>query len=176
MTNMDPRTPLEIAYAQALPHGNARILVLLAGIFTLVSGGLDFFYGCAMAFDAVIFSTVVASGPSSATMPAFMKWMWAGYAAVAALSLVYCGVKIFAGIMLLRKRRHARGLGLAVGIMGCTEFWCSLFCFIPLAFGVFTLVVMCLGNVANYLRDPNRDAFPEAVRWPSGGPPPGSGG
>ena len=43
-------------------------------------------------------------------------------------------------------------IGLAAGIIGCTQLWCCYSCLLPMAIGIFTIIVLSLSNTRNYLR------------------------
>ena len=147
MTN--PPAPFEIAYATPSPYGNAPILVKLAGIFLLVIAGLDFIYGVVIAIMGFAMGVDVAHDASPPPMALFVGI----FGGLTLLSLSVCAVKITAGVKLLRRRYHAWGWGLAGGIICCMQLWCSYFCVIPMAAGIFTIIVLCQQSVIRYLRE-----------------------
>lgn len=171
--------PFEMDYQSVNNQGNPELLVRLAGIFTIITASFDII----VAIFAVIYAIMVpfipdaaftTTGPAAATLPFNPKPMILGIAIVAAVIAGAAGaVKLTGGIKLLRRSRNAWGWGLASGIIGCVALWCSYGCFIPMAAGIFTIVVLSKKSVRTFLLSPGnapRGSFP--IQPPS--PPPGS--
>ena len=155
-----------LSYQTPLPHHRARTRVMLAGIFNTVLAGLNFLgglgWGAMTAFMWYLFdkmahmpATTYPGGPAApppTTMPKESLWLILGiYAGGAVLSLVVAVVQLIAGIKLLRRRRSAWAWAIAAGVVSCTELWFSVMCVIPLASGVFTLVVCFMPGTREYL-------------------------
>ena len=74
------------------------------------------------------------------------------YGGEGALALGAAAVKFIGAVKLLRRARNAWGWGLAAGIVGCVELWCSLGCVIPLAVGIYTIIILCFEHVRRYMQ------------------------
>jgi len=163
----ESQPPIDLPYASVTEFGNAALLVRLAAIFLYVAAGLDFLYGLiqiAMAF-VMPYLMRASTPPGEAPPPPHMDMIIViMYAAIGVLCLLVCGLKLIAATKLLRVRRHAWGFGLAAGIVSCTQFWCSLFCVLPMGAGIYTIVILCLENVRRYLAvPPTVEAAPSAI-------------
>jgi len=150
------------------PYGSAPLLVKLAAIFNLVMAGLDVIYGLLLAALVVL---IIAMGhapagasagpelfpgrPGEEMKPEDVKIASAVYGVMAFMSLGVAVVKLIGGIKLLRHSRGAWGWGLTAGIVGCVQLWCSLFCVLPLAVGIYTIVAMSMESVRRFLADPD---------------------
>jgi hypothetical protein len=146
--------PYDIGYQSLGAYGSAPTLVRLAMIFNFIMCGLDGVYGLILAGCAIAMPIFLASEPRSPGDPP--PWiMGIILGGVAVLALAVATVKLIASLKLLRFKPNAAGWGLAAGIIGCTQLWCSYLCLIPVACGVFTIVAMSLGSVRAYLRDMN---------------------
>ena len=177
MSNFDLPPPMQMSYESVRPHGNARVLLLLAGIFTLVTAGLDYLYAIVITGYGIFFATVTipTTGPGVTPPPFdFQKVLPPILLGLALLSASVATLKLIAGIKLLRGSSRAWGWGLAAGIAGCTQIWCSYFCLIPLAVGIFTIVVLCLNDTRVYLSTPRSTNVNPPVPAAPGSPPPGS--
>jgi hypothetical protein len=143
-----PEQPYDIAYQSGNAYRSAPTLVKLAAIFNFVMAGIDFVYGLCLIVGTIIFA-VLPDDPGDPP-----HWIIATImAAITVLPFAAASLKLTAGLKLIRFGKSAGGWGLAAGIFGCTQLWCSYFCVLPLACGVFTIVVVCLENVRAYLRD-----------------------
>jgi len=154
-----------ISYQSRSQYGNAAVLVKLAGIFNLVAAGLDALCGLAMAGFVVlmVFIAAEASRPGAPAGPGHggagtrpeEAWMVAGvYGGLAVLSLGVSVVKAIGGTKMLRHSPGAWGWGLAAGIVGCVQLWCSLACVVPMSAGIYTIIILCLDHVRRFLADP----------------------
>ena len=74
------------------------------------------------------------------------------YGICAVISLLQGILKMIAATKLRRRSKYAWGWGLAAGIASCMELQCSLFCVLPLAMGIYMIVILCRQNVQSYLR------------------------
>jgi len=165
------QTPTELTYASVRPFGNAALLLRLAVIFTFLSALFDLL-GTIVYVGLIFFmrnlgsriSTGTTSTTSAASMPSTfpMTMMLIEYAVFAGLAFVVGITKLIAGIKLHRLRAGAWGWGLAAGIVGCIELWCSLGCVIPLAAGVYTISILSFAHVRAYMLAPpdRRNSFP----------------
>jgi len=160
MTQLPPNDygaqPPELNYATVDIYASARQMVKLAAIFNLVMAGIDglatlAYIAMAIAFPLVMRSSgasMPATGPFNLPPDILLPVLYGGYGLA---SLAVGIVKVIAGMKLLRRRRNAWGWGIAAAITGMPQFWCSIFCVIPLAVGIFTLVAMVRGNAREYL-------------------------
>lgn len=156
----DPATPL--TYVTPSPHGNARTQVLLAGVFNAIAAGLHGIAGLFQIgvgiFMSFLFKTMPVAGPPGAPpgapgtptwMPTFMLIYYIG---IGCMGIVAAACNAVSAWKFLKKRRHAVVWGIVAGAISCISlFWCSLGCVLPLASGVYTIVVCCLPNTRAYL-------------------------
>jgi hypothetical protein len=175
---MPPAPPsLELNYETPQPGGNARLLVRLAGIFTLISAGIDLLHAAISIGMIVIMHFAMsaaaaaaaapppggapavappAAGPPPPVAPFPMTAYYFLYGTPGALSLITMIVLVIGGTKLLRMRKHAWGWGLAMGIVNCCQAWmvmgCCLLYIGPLAAGIYTIVILCLPHVRGYVQ------------------------
>lgn len=157
----DSPFPPDFPTSQGGSYGSAPGLVKAVAIANLILGAVDILYMILLGFYVVMFGTGVITekmireqmqdrgGP----MPP-MAVIITILSIFGVLSLAAAILKVTAGIKLLRRGSMAWGLGLAAGIVGSLQLWCLYGCVLPLAVGVFTIVVMCLQNTRNYLSQP----------------------
>jgi hypothetical protein len=148
--------PHELVYQSVPEHRNAPMLVKLAGIFALVSAGLSFIGALYMAGMCIFMGYMAAhvapgAGPPPPPFPIAIFYVVYGAFGVAAIAVGV--VKIIGGLKLLRGGKNTWGWALAAAIVGCVELmWCSLGCVLPLAAGIFTIIILCQEHVRAYLR------------------------
>ncbi|HEY4329957.1 MAG TPA: hypothetical protein VGN88_09485 [Phycisphaerae bacterium] len=156
MSELPPESPppIELAYETPAPSGNAPMLVRLAGIFLLCSAGLDLMYLIYQVVITVImgFTGSLSLGGAPGMPPVLSVMVWVSRILPIVLGLVAGTLKTIGGIKLLLKGKHAWGLGLTGGIAASLEFWSCPCCFLSIAAGVYTIVILCLGHVRVYLR------------------------
>jgi hypothetical protein len=162
--------PMDIAYETPPPGGNAPTLIRLAGIFGMVSCGIDLLYALGMGGLSVgmhyLYSTVIPAAAAAAppapgaapppAMPPGTVWlMVATYGIPALLSLLVLTPKLIGASKLLRQGRSAWGWGLAMGIICCSQLWmfqpCCVPYLLPLATGIYTIIILSLPHVRTYL-------------------------
>jgi hypothetical protein len=166
MTDIPPQPPpqspppIELVYQTPLPYGNAPLLVKLAAIFNFISAGLDLLQAIAGVGTAIFMQYILTQiPPAKPGAPPLVlpspTMFYALYGTPGILSLLVLGFKIYAGVKLLRRSRHAWGWGLAAAIIGCAEIWALSPCCIGLlhiGIGVYSLVILCLADVRLYLQ------------------------
>jgi len=153
----DPFAP-DLNYQGNRPYGAAPTLVKVVGIMNIVTAGIDILWCGLLSVFAIMFGTgnlpKEFQGPEGPLPPgASLNLVALVLCGMALLSVVAGVLKLIGGIKLLRKSRGAWGFGLAGGIIGCVQLWCSYFCVLPMGVGIFTIVVMALGNTRRYLSD-----------------------
>jgi len=135
-------------------YGNAPSLVKLSAIFMLISAGLTGIGVLYMIFLAVFINSIFGHGGIAGPPPLPPFYLRIIYGAMAVFALVVAILKTIAGLKLLRGGTRAWAWGLTSGIVSCIELlWCSLACFLPMAAGIFTIVILCKPNVQAYLRE-----------------------
>jgi hypothetical protein len=145
-------------------YDNASMLVRLSFIFFYIVGGIDFLAVPFFIVYIFLFPMMLhASGPGGAPPPpaAVSYIVSATYGLCALISLLQGILKMIAATKLRRRSTGAWGWALAAGIAACLQLQCSFFCVLPLAAGVFTIVILCRENVRRYLREiPNPQTAP----------------
>jgi hypothetical protein len=142
-------------------HGKAPTLVQLGYIFLYIMGGIDFIaVPVLVVYIFFIPEIMKAGGPGAGPSPppAFLAMMGVMLGICAFVSLLQGILKMIAATKLRKQSRHAWGWGLAAGIAACTQIQCSFCCVLPLAMGIYLIVILCRADVQNYLR-----AEPEKV-------------
>ena len=152
--------PVELSYETPRQYGNAPLLVRLAGIFNLVSAGLDLLYVVSRIVMLIFFLTMLKGammvpppGPGAAPatpMPTWLPLLLQGIPAL--LSLIACGLKVWAGIAFFRLRRRTWAVGLTGGIAGVIEFWSCPCCIVNMGAGVYTIVILCMPHVREFIQ------------------------
>lgn len=151
-----------LQYQTTTGFGSAPTLVLLHGIFTLVVAGLNLIgfviFGSVIGF--VVYMLTTNHNPFTGSVPRpmpkdEMTIILSIYGGMALMSLCAGIVQCYAGLRLVRKKPRSWGWGLAAAIVSMVHLWCSYACFIPLSFGIFGLVVMCLENSQRYMKSWN---------------------
>ncbi|HVT80292.1 MAG TPA: hypothetical protein VHM90_06500 [Phycisphaerae bacterium] len=163
MSSLPPRS-LELNYETPPAGGNANTLIKLAAIFNFISAGFDFLHLvwgiCLVVLMNYIFSIAPPAppppavpgppgAPAVAPAPPPPKWVvFLMYGAPGILSMVVSPIKLVAAFKLLRLRKRVWGWSLTAGITGCCQWWmlmgCCVMLIVPIAAGVFTIVVCCL--------------------------------
>jgi hypothetical protein len=98
-----------------------------------------------------VLSQSAAGGGGAGTAPPPTWVLVALYGGMGIMSIAVGVLKLVGGLKLMRLRPGAWGWGLAAGIAGCPQVWCSLFCVMPLAVAIYTIVVLCRQDVRWYL-------------------------
>jgi len=159
-----PPNPYDGSYAvydNPAPYGSAPLLLKIAGIVNIVMAGIDILYAALWAIVAICVATG-ALDPQLANLPERPavapgdipnSVLVAVILGIGVLALAAGLLKLIGGIKILRRSSGAWGFGLVSGILGCLQIWCSYLCLIPLAVGVFTIVVLSLENSRRYLRE-----------------------
>ncbi len=150
-----------IGYASPDGYQRAERLVRLAGIFNVILAVLDMLAALVLVVIIVLLGNAVVpesvfyenSGFAAGGGPPPLPALLAVLGVEAALAVGVAVVKLIGGNKLLRTSRHAWGWGLAAGIVGCTQFWCSVACIVPLAGGIYTIWILCRQDVRRYLRE-----------------------
>jgi hypothetical protein len=146
--------PPDLQYP-SVEYGKSPTLVQLGYIFLYIMGGLDFlavpfFVAYIFFFPMILKAAPAAAGPPPP--PFLAAVMGVMYGVFAAISLLQGILKMIAANKLRKRSRHAWGWGLAAGIASCTQIQCSLLCVLPLAMGVYLIVILCRPQVQAYLR------------------------
>ena len=132
-------------------------MLRLVAIFNFISAGIDLLYALAMIGVAIFIPVMIAQENArgvpagSSPPPALFAVI---YGACAVLSAAVGTVKLIGARKILARGCNAWGWGLAMGICGCPQLWCGLFFVLPLAAGIFTIVIMCRQDVRTYLSNP----------------------
>jgi len=145
----------------AAPYGGAPLLVKINAITNIVMSAIDVFWALFLGILAICLATGTMGlhdfngperqGPTPGDPPVVVVAVVMGGTAV--VSFLAGILKLVGGIKLLRRSRGAWGFGLAGGIVGCLQVWCLYFCVLPMAVGIFTIIIMALENTRRYLHD-----------------------
>ncbi|HVS72826.1 MAG TPA: hypothetical protein VHQ47_16335 [Phycisphaerae bacterium] len=157
MTFEDP----VLGYEPPEGYESAPKLVRLAGTFNIIVAVLDILSALGLGTMIVLLATGIvpeamldsepgmALGGSRPPLALFLVT----WGCCAALEIAVAVVKLVGATKLLHTSRNAWGWGLATGIVGCGQFWCGLTCVLPMAAGIYTIVILCREDVRRYLRD-----------------------
>lgn len=151
----EPPVMADLPY-EPIRYDNAPTLVRLASIFFYITGAIDFLAVPLFVAYVFFFPMFLRAGtrPGAAPPPALMApIVSAAYGLCALVSLLQGILKMIAATKLRRRSPGAWGWALAAGIAACLQLECSLFCVLPLANGVFTIVILCMESVRRYLRE-----------------------
>jgi hypothetical protein len=159
-----------LSYQTPPPHGNAPLLVRLAGIFLIVAAGFDLLYAIGMGVLSGFMYYMITTAPPprgpGGPPPALLALI---YAVPGTLSLLVCGPILFGAIRLLRGGSRTWAWGLTSAILCCCHIWMFMGCcavmVIPIGAGVYSIVILCLSNVRQYL---------QGGAYPASYPPPPS--
>jgi hypothetical protein len=155
-TEPQPPSP-ELNYQSGTPYSNAPTLVLLTVIFNFVLAGLDCLYALLMIVGGIFMYVMfhkLAGMPTRPGAPPPPEWVPLVYLAIAPLVLGASIVNFLAAMKVKRHAPNAWGWGLAAAIVNCVQLWCSWLCIVPLANGIFSIVVLCQPKVQAFLRSP----------------------
>jgi len=141
---------------------NAPSLIRLAVIFNYISVGLDVCV-CLIEFG---FGTLFLVAPNMMSnnpgdLPPWILGII--YLVMGLLAAAYAIVKTIGTRKLQKNRPHAWGWGLAIGIIGCAQMFCASCCCLQVAAGVYTVVILSLQNVRNYLASQQGQDTPPAA-------------
>jgi hypothetical protein len=152
---------------------NAEKLVRLAVIFNYISVGLDVAGFLGFGIIGTLFFVAPDLFPRNAgdPPPALMGGLYAGMAVM----MVVLGVVKAIGTRKLQKAGPgAWGWGLTAGIIGCAQLLCGSCCCLQVLPGIYTIVILCLQNVRQYLALRQQQNVAEATGGPGATPPFGS--
>jgi hypothetical protein len=152
---LPPPPPPAIDYQTPPPRDSAPTLVHLAAIFNFVAVFFDALYIMSRVLTLAVTGVALAMPPPGGAVgagPPGFQWIVLAITILPMLlTLLIAGVKVAAGVQMLRRGRGAWILGLLAGIGGVTEFW-TCFCWIfSIAAGAYTIAILCLPNVRTYL-------------------------
>jgi len=159
-TNLNPENPApaDLDYQSTSPFGNAPTLLLLATIFNFVMAGLDFLYAIAMVgftiFMYFMLERIAAVPPPAGGSPGppLPHWFPLIYGAMAVPALGAAVVNLIAGLKLKRHSQGAWGWALAAAIVNCLQLWCNWGCVVPMANGIYSIIILCQPRVQAFLR------------------------
>ena len=147
----DPGSPLAsppLAYATG---SSAPTLVMLAGVFNAVLAGLSLFMGIGCAIGAIVAPILMRAELASSTDPPPLWVFPLIYGGIGLLALIAGCIYTVAAFKFLKKRPNACTWGMIAGITACLNLWCGGACVIPMACGIFTIVVSSQSAVKTYL-------------------------
>ena len=162
-TPYPPYDPAGEGYGQVPADATVKKLIMLAFIFDFVMAGIDAVYGIGMIVAAFVVPAIItasaAAGPAGASPPPPTAVLVVIYCGMGLVSLLAGIVKLIAGLKMKRNSRGAWGWGLAAGIVACVQLWCSFFCVLPMAAGIYSIVILCREDVRSYFARGNETAI-----------------
>ncbi len=147
--------PTDLMYESSPPGRNASLLLKLTMIFTYIVCGLHLMGGLLQTTLAIFMPYAMqvrppAAAPGAPAPPAALFAVIYGVLAFVALAAAI--VNFIAADRLRKRQRGAFAWILASAIVNVAGiFWCSLGCVLPLAAGIFTIVVLCQEGVRKEL-------------------------
>lgn len=147
--------PSELSYLTVTTSRDAT-LIQLAVVFNYIIAGADILAALAqLGLMGFMFYAMRQGGMvSAAGGPIPPEFMLLVYPIYALFALSAATLNFLSAQTLRRRSNSAIGWTLAAGVVNCFALlWCSLGCVIPLAAGVYSIVIVCLEPVRALLRN-----------------------
>lgn len=147
-----PPEQITLEYDSHRGFGSAPTLVSLHGIFMAVLAGVDVIWTGLSLIRVIVIVTHFRVTAAVAIVDRMTLLILGMVAIDLVLSLLgACVVGIAAWKLLRKGRRGAYGWGLAAAIVACGHVWFSYGCVVPLAAGIFGIIVMVQEPTRRYI-------------------------
>jgi hypothetical protein len=157
-----PGVPAELSYASVGSNPQGAVLIKLAVIFNYVVAGLDVIAALGqLAMMGLMYYFMMRMTPPTATAPAMPALAFILYPFYALFASTAATLNFISARTLSNRGPWAFGWTLAAAIVDFFSLlWCSMGCILPLAAGVYLIVIVCLEQVRAELRRGDGAATP----------------